>query len=178
MEGLGWRNIPITLTMMRRFEYKLFADYFQFYLQDESFKGDLSESWTPEAVDRLLAVAPGTFGVGTVRNMNVPVVVEVTDTEPDANLDAWDHVNECSLEVSSGRVVIAGCTDYFPDAARIEVLPGSYRARVYYGNLSSLSDDGLDGDDRYKVILWRAAPAPEQVLKQRSPQTGRPSSTD
>jgi len=60
--------------MMRRFEYTLFADYFQFYLQDESAGGDLSNSWTQEAVDRLLAVAPGTLGVGTVRNMNVPVV--------------------------------------------------------------------------------------------------------
>jgi len=127
-------------------------------------------------VNRLLAVAPGTIGVGTVRNMNVPVMVEVTDGEPDANVAAWDHVNECSFEVSSGRVVIAGCTDYFPDAARIDVLPGSYRARVYYGNLNSLSDDGLDGDDHYKVILWRAAPAPVQVLKQRSDQIGPPSS--
>ena len=61
-------------SMMRRFEYTLFADYFQFYLQDESAGGDLSNSWTQEAVDRLLAVAPGTLGVGTVRNMNVPVV--------------------------------------------------------------------------------------------------------
>jgi len=162
--------------MMQRFENTLFADYFQFYLQDESVKGNLSESWTPEAVNRLLAVAPGTIGVGTVRNMNVPVMVEVTDGEPDANVAAWDHVNECSFEVSSGRVVIAGCTDYFADAARIDVLPGSYRARVYYGNLNSLSDDGLDGDDHYKVILWRAAPAPVQVLKQRSDQIGPPSS--
>jgi hypothetical protein len=47
---------------MQRFEYTLFADYFKFYLQDESADGDLSNSWTQEAVDRLLAVAPGTIG--------------------------------------------------------------------------------------------------------------------
>jgi hypothetical protein len=63
--------------MAQRFEFKLFADYFQFYLQDERAGGDLSESWTQEAVDRLLATAPGTIGVGTVRNMDVPVVVEI-----------------------------------------------------------------------------------------------------
>jgi hypothetical protein len=51
--------------MARRFEFKLFADYFQFYLQDESVKRDLSESWTEEAVSRLLGIAPGT--IGTVR---------------------------------------------------------------------------------------------------------------
>ena len=153
--------------MMRRFEYKLFADYHQFYLQDECVKGDLSESWTQEATDRLLAVAPGTIGVGTVRNMVVPVVVEVVDTEPDEDTTKWDQVNECDFEVRSGRVVVAGCTDYFPDAARIDVEPGSYRARLYYGSLDALSDDGLDGDDHYKIVLWRGMPGPLEILKQR-----------
>lgn len=154
--------------MVRRFEYKLFADYHQFYLQDESAVGDLSNSWTQEAVDRLLALAPGTIGVGTVRDMTVPVVVEVSDTEPVENTTTWDQVNECTLDVQSGHIVIAGCTDYFPDAARVEVSPGSYRARLYYGNLDALSDDGLDGDDHYKVVLWPAAPGPLKVLRQRN----------
>jgi hypothetical protein len=152
---------------VRRFEYKLVADYHQFYLQDESAEGDLSNSWTQEATDRLLAVAPGRIGVGTVRDMVVPIVIEVSDTEPNEDTTGWDQVNECTLEVQSGRIVVAGCTDYFPDAARIEVPPGSYRARLFYGNLDALSDDGLDGDDRYRVVLWRAAPGPLKVLKQR-----------
>jgi hypothetical protein len=154
--------------MTRRFEYKLFADYFQFYLQDESAPGDLSASWTQEAVDRLLAVALGTIGVGTVRNMTVPVIVEVGDTEPDEDVTKWDQVNECDFEVQSGRVVVAGCTDYFPEAARIDLAPGSYRARVYYGGLDALSDDGLDGQDHYKIVLWRSVPGPLKILKQRT----------
>src|SRR5450432_2054901 len=117
--------------MSRRFEFTLFADYFQFYLQDEPVEGDLSESWPQEAVDRLLAIAPGKIGVGTVRNMNVPVVIEIAEFAPDENLSQWDQVNECDLEVQSGRVVIAGCTDYYPDARRIELPPGPYRARIY-----------------------------------------------
>ena len=155
------------MEILRRLDLKLFADYHQFYLQDESVTGDLSNSWTQEATDRLLALAPGTIGVGTVRNMAVPVVVEVSDTEPHEDVTGWDQVNECTLDVQSGRIVVAGCTDYFPDAARIEVLPGSYRVRLYYGNLDALSEDGLDGNDRYKVILWRAGPGPLKVLKQR-----------
>jgi hypothetical protein len=158
----------IEVNMVQRFEYKLFADYHQFYLQDESAGGDLSESWTQEAVERLLAVAPGTIGVGTVRQMTVPVVVEVIDAEPNEDMTTWDQVNECTLNVQSGRIVVAGCTDYFPDAARIEVLPGSYRARLYYGKLDALSDDGLDGDDHYKVVLWCGPSGPLRVLKQRS----------
>ena len=153
---------------MRRFEYELFADYFQFYLQDESAEGNLGESWTEEAIARLLALAPGTIGVGTVRNMNVAVTVEVLDAEPASDLDSWDHVTECSLEVPTGRIVIAGCTDYFPDAARIEVEPGNYRARISYGSLETLSEDGLEGDDRYRVQLWQATAIEPRVLKQRA----------
>jgi hypothetical protein len=153
--------------MMRGFEYKLFADYYQFYLQDECVTGDLSDSWTQEAIDRLLAVAPGTIGVGTVRNMTVPVVVEIADTEPDEDTTKWDQVNECSFEVQSGRIVVAGCTDYFPEAARIDVEPSSYRARIYYGSLDALSKDGLEGDDHYRIVLWPGVPGPLRVLKQR-----------
>lgn len=153
--------------MTQRFEFKLFADYFQFYLQDESASGDLSQCWTSEAVDRLLALAPGTIGVGTVRNMEVPVVVEIGDGDPTDDLSAWDQVNECSIDVPSGRLVIAGCTDYFPDATRIELSPGTYRVRIYYGNLASLSDDGAEGDGHYRIFLWAATHVPLKVVKQR-----------
>jgi len=152
--------------MNRSFEFKLFADYFQFYLQDESVTTDLSESWTPEAAHRMLATAPGMIGVGTVRNMIVPVAVEIADAAPADDTSVWEQVNECTLDVPSGRVVIAGCTDYFPDAARIELPPGTYRARIYYGQLDAVR--GLEGDDHYKVVLWSAAPEPVRVIKQRA----------
>jgi hypothetical protein len=152
---------------MRAFTFELFADYSQFYLQDESVDGNLSDSWTDEAVQRLLAIAPGTIGVGTVRAMTVPVVVELFDVEPGSDFGSWDHVTECSLEISSGRIVVAGCTDYFPDAARIETSPGAYRARISYGSLDSLSDDGLEGNDHYRVQLWLDDPIEPRTLKQR-----------
>ncbi|SRR6266496_5556446 len=157
--------------MSQKFKFELFADYFQFYLQDENTKGDLSESWNEEAVDRLLAIAPGTIGVGTVRNMNVPVVVEVIDKAPESN-DAgdWDQVNEGSMEVTSSRIVVAGCTDYFPAATRIDVDPGWYRARIHYGDLDSLSANGLEGKDHYRIVIWKAEPGPIKVLKARVKQ--------
>lgn len=150
-----------------RWTYELFADYFQFYLQDEKADGDLSDSWTQEAVDRLLAVAPGTIGVGTVRNMDVPVTVELCDAEPESDLEAWDQVTECAIDVPTGRIVIAGCTDYFPDAARIALPPGIYRARVSCGGLDTITPDGLDGEDCYRVQLWPAPPIEPTVIKMR-----------
>jgi hypothetical protein len=107
--------------------FNLFADHFQFYLQDEAIGGDLSNSWTDEAVSRLLAVAPGTVGVRTVRNLEVPVTVEVLASEPPLNMMAYDHIVEGSLSAHGRNLVLAGCTDYFPEAARIHIEPGDYR---------------------------------------------------
>lgn len=153
---------------MQSLQLSLMADYFQFYIQDESAKGDLSESWNEEATARLLATAPGAIGIGTVRNMIVPVVVEIRDHEPDDDSSEWDHVVEAQLDVASGRVVVAGCTDYFPDAARAEARPGCYRARVSYGALNTLSEDELSGNDHYRVQLWPALPTTVRILKRRS----------
>lgn len=138
---------------MPTYQLNLFADNFQFYLQDEDANGDLSDSWTPAAADNLLAIAPGIIGVGTVRNMTVPVTVEIRNDRPEER-ELWDKVNECAIEIPSGRLVIAGSTDYFPEAQRITVSPGKYTAQIYYGNLGSVSEDGYDGEDHYKVILW------------------------
>lgn len=147
--------------------YTLFADYFQFYIQDEHADGNLGDAWTEQAVNDLLALAPGTIGVGTVRDMDVPVEVEILNVPPNNNLSLWDHVMECGIDVPSGRLVIAGCTDYFPDAARLDVAPGKYRARIYYGGLNSLSEDGLDGDDHYRIALWPGDDQGRHVIKRR-----------
>ena len=67
----------LPIIIMSSYRYTLFADYFQFYLQDEKVDGNLSDAWTEQAVQDLLAIAPGTIGVGAVRNMDVPVEVEL-----------------------------------------------------------------------------------------------------
>jgi hypothetical protein len=155
--------------MARTFQYQIFADYHQFYLQDDdrSF-GDLSEAWTQEATDRLLAVAPHVIGVGTVRNMSVPVLVAVHDSPPQMDAGKWDHMVKASLRIDTGRMVIAGCTDYFPDAARIEVRPGVYEAIICYENLASLSADGLEGNDHYHVHLYPGYEIEPAVIKRRN----------
>jgi hypothetical protein len=141
-------------------------DYHQFYLQDDDSRfGNLSEAWTDEATDRLLAVASHVLGVGTARNVEVPVTIEVHDSRPEPDPAEWDRINLASLQVDSGRIVVAGCTDYFPDAVRIDVQPGTYEALVCYAGLSSLSDDGLEGDDRYLVALYPGKELEVQELK-------------
>ncbi|CAA2100197.1 hypothetical protein [Variovorax paradoxus] len=149
-------------------EFTLFADYFQFYIQDESADSDLSDAWTEEAVERMLAVEAGVVGIGTARNMDVPVTVEILDAPPPLEPDRWDHIVECTLVNGSANLAIAGCTDYFPDAARIPAPPGTYRLRACYAGLDTLSEDGLEGDDRYLLQLWPAPAIDITVVKQRA----------
>ena len=151
-----------------RYEFQLFADYHQFYIQDEPADGNLSEAWTPDAVERLLAIAPGVIGIGTVRNTNVPVTIDVLDEEPVKEFDESDQVVECSISISSGIIVVAGCTDYFSDAARIRIQPGDYRVRANFSRLKSVLQDGLTGGDRYHLQIWRAPIADVAVLKQNT----------
>jgi hypothetical protein len=159
--------VPTSIkNFMDSYNFKIFADYFQFYLQDETLNCDLGESWTEDALNNLIAVTPEVVGIGTVRNMTVPVVINIIATSPEEDLAQYDKVNECSIELPSGRLVISGGSEYFLDAPRITVTPGIYRVRVYYKNLNKISPDGLDGEDEYKVVLWPQAPyAP--VLKLR-----------
>ncbi|MDA8519559.1 hypothetical protein [Acidovorax sp. NCPPB 4044] len=146
----------------------LLADYHQFYLQDEAAEGDLSSAWSDDAVHRMLAVAPGVVGFGTARNLRVPVTLELLDAEPQTDLDRFDHVVEASLVVKTGPLVVAGCTDYFPEAARFAVAPGTYWVRLSAAGLGSLSEDGLEGEDRYLVQVWPGLAGELVVLKQYS----------
>jgi hypothetical protein len=154
---------------MTTHRFTLFADYHQFYIQDEDSSGDLSASWTPEATARLLALAPGVVGVGTARNVEVPVEIILEQSEPPLDEARWDHVIECDLAVPTGRLVVAGCMDYFPDAVRLPVRPGDHRVRVCMSGLGSISEDGPDGTDEYHLFLWPAPPAGVRMIKQSVP---------
>jgi hypothetical protein len=115
--------------------------------------GDLSAAWTEEAVERLVAVSDHVVGVGTVRNMDVPVHVSVSDSLPALKEGEWDRINSASIECDTGRLVLAGCTDYFPDAARLPVPPGRYDILIAYKGVDTISEDGLDGNDSYHIFI-------------------------
>jgi hypothetical protein len=84
----------------------------------------------------------------------VPVEFEVTHSEPDLELEHWDHVAEASLELPVGHLEIHECTGGSIDNLVLE--PGNYRVRAYFGALNEMSEDGLGGKDHYKLVIWPA----------------------
>ncbi len=146
-------------------EFMIFAEEFQFYIQDEKSEADLSEGWDDEARANLLAVGTGILSVGCVRDMDVPVIFEVHAARPDDDFSDFDQVVEASIDIPSGRVVVSGPGEDFYSATRIDVSPGTYGVLVHWGMLDEVDEEGFEGDDFYKVVLWADALRPVKVLK-------------
>jgi len=148
----------------RYYHFELSAEFNQFYLQDESVKGEVD--WTVQEGHDNLAYNFGIIAVGTNCDRVVPVEVQIMSSEPPLNAERWDHLVDCSIDVPSGRLVISGLFEEFATAARINLEPGRYRARVCYGNQYSY-DDHIGCADYYVVMLWRSEDKIFEVLKRR-----------
>lgn len=148
--------------MIRR--YEIFADYHQFYLWDRARDASSALDYTEADCTARIKTGPFIVVIMPERNMAVPVTLELADRAPDPDFEAWDHVTEASLDLPSGGLEIHECTGGSVDV--LEVEPGSYRVRTHHGGLDSLSEDGLDGDDQYRIVLWPAPASEVVVIKQ------------
>ena len=144
--------------------FKIFADYFQFYLWDKEAAPEAPSDYTDEDLAIRMKAAPNVVVIQPARNVFVPVEFEVSEHAPEPELADWDHVAEASLELPSGRLEIHECTGGSIDS--INLVPGTYRVRAYFGALEELSEDRLKGNDHYRVVVWPAPFAPINVLKQ------------
>lgn len=149
-------------------DLRIFADYFQLYVCDGQFETDTDTIWDDVANDRMLATGTDLVAVGTARNMYVPLRLEVHDAEPADDFVEWDQVIDCGLSLPSGTVIAFGCTEDPNGAERFFVQPGAYKARVSYANLNDLSDNGLEGNDVYRVQLWLGEAGSVVLVKSRS----------
>ena len=153
--------------------FELFADYFQFLLMDERCEDDFASIWTPEALQLMLAVGERSISVGTLRNVNVPVEVHVLASKPELNLSGYDHASEASFSAPSGRLAVLGCTDYLPDAARIDVIPGHYQVLSVASGIDSIQTEWDPADDVYSVYLWPGTPIAPRLLKHWKAKSAR-----
>lgn len=148
------------------FEGKLFADYHQVYLCDAIDPPLLPDEWPDADLRRRGKLADRALVVSTARNMEVSVKVELHATRPTLDLAPVDHAVEASLRAPSGKLIIAGLTDDIKTATEVRVPAGDLRAVVLFAELATLSEDGLDGDDRYTVHLWPEKAAGTVVHRQ------------
>ena len=144
--------------------YEIFADYHQFYLWDHGESPEPPIDYDDDDIKRRIKAAPFVVVIQPERNMNVQVTIEVRDTAPIDDFDAWDHVAEASLDLPSGRLEIHECTGGSIDI--LDLPPGPYRIRSHHAGFATLSQDRLEGNDHYTLSLWPAPLTPIKVLKQ------------
>lgn len=125
-----------------------------------------AEAWNDEEMSSMLCVGKSFMIIGTVQRIQAPFSIEILRDKPPLNLDEWNHVNECSIEVESG-LLVSGDFDTEGEMIRIDLEKGIYQAFVCYAGLGVVSRDELDGEESYHVLLWPASThVPKRVLKQ------------
>lgn len=143
-------------------------DHAQLFIEDEGAWKRVRHM--PDQTDDLdlVASAPGILAVETARvEGDARVVIELTDHRPIESLDPWDHVVECGVSVSSGRIrLMTADIEDESDAPRIELAPGSYRVLIFYGNQGSVPyEDPYGGEDHYRIVLWPGDEIEPVVIK-------------
>ncbi|MDF0580368.1 hypothetical protein [Bradyrhizobium yuanmingense] len=149
-------------------DLQIFADYFQVYLSDPKADVDWSDAWkAPSALaDRFIA-CERILGFATERNTTVPLRVVLHDVAPALThqVARADHAVKAGLFTTDRRLVVAGCSDYWPEAYSIPVLPGFYGAAFLSFGLASVN--GVQGKDRYELHIWPVGetPKPEVLVR-------------
>jgi len=142
---------------------EIFADYFQFYLQD-SEERLVPEIWTEIDIQNRAKFAEGIVVICPVRNMSVPVEVSIWDSKPHYLIAQWQHIVELPLQLEKGCLEIHECTG--GELARFAIVAGNYTVRALFRGLNTLSEDGLKGDDFYEIQIWPHKLEALRVLKQ------------
>ena len=143
--------------------------YRQFYLFDKGIEGatDAPKFWSKIALDSGLALEKGVIGVGIAAYSRVRLTIEVLDNEPlTSNFDSWDRITEGSTKIKTGYLQILDCPN---SEVQLEIAleKNAYRVRVYGANFRSVVGD--NGDDFYRIELWKAPYQRRSVLKKYKP---------
>jgi hypothetical protein len=146
---------------LSRVSLKIFADYNQFYIWDADLADVCAPTdYTEVDVANRLKTGPGVVVVNPVRNMSVPVEIEIFDSDPDFHFNEWQHIGEAPLVITAGRIEVQECTG---DSVAILPAPSAHCCvRALFNGLDTLSDDGLDGKDFYRIQIF---PANIQTLR-------------
>ena len=140
------------MSLVRHEAVDVFADYFQIYIQDGGIDPSAPEDWTEADIANRSKVAENVVVVCPLRNMTVPVEIELHNSEPVPGEVRPDHIVECSIALPTGHLQMHECTG--GPVLNWQIASGTYRVRLSYFGLDTVTADGLVGKDSYKFELW------------------------
>jgi hypothetical protein len=144
--------------------------YGQFYLQDPvHYDVTATSTFSKEDIERGFHVGAGILSVFVISQWTeIPIEAQVfPDPPPVDGVSQWDRIIECSLEVRSDYLALAGCPDgpQYGTFGRISVAPGHYGVRVHYGGQDTTDDKG-ETADFYLIQIWPSQPFESRVRKE------------
>lgn len=138
-------------------DFNIFTDFNQFTVADSTADfEDLWEKWTDETIESMFVQGDRYIAVGTMRNLDAPVLIRIDSDRPLPSGSRVDKTAEGILIVPSGLLEVSGPTDNGLSGGTLHVPPGTYRVLVEYLNLESIDDYGIEGNDRYVITLTKA----------------------
>jgi hypothetical protein len=151
-----------------KYQLEFYTQYSQFYICDKDSENDTGAKsfWTNEAFNDRLAVGTGVLGIGT--ECYGPIkgeLILLDSSESITDNNEYDHIVEGGLEINSGIIQVLDCPNSIVQL-ELPVTPGTYRVRVYSSDLASVEGD--EGDDFYKIEIWRGLNTERKVLKRYS----------
>lgn len=147
------------------------ADQRQFSLRDRTAWLPGDGGWSDEAVlSHRVAVEPSSLAVSTARSDLVEADLTVHAVEPALD-GAAEHIVARDVEVPSGRLTVAGPTDYPGHEHVLDLAPGRYRIRVSYVEsgppATTWNEHEYGAHYRYVLDLWPVTGAkPVSVVRQ------------
>ena len=138
-------------------DFNIFTDFNQFTVADSTADfEDLWEKWTDETIESMFVQGDRYIAVGTMRNLDAPVLIRVDSDRPLPSGSRVDKTAEGILDVPSGLLEVSGPTDNGLSGGTLHVPPGKYRVLVEYLNLESIDVYGIEGNDSYVITLTTA----------------------
>ena len=148
-----------------------YTQYGQFYLSsdngsflnDDSNKRESSDTFN-ESLKERLSIEKNALVVFSQSYGHIKGEIEVLE-EPKGDIDyaKYDHIVEGGINVQSGELQILSWPGNEVELS-MEIKPARYRVRIYGANLDSVTGD--DGDDFYRIELWKSDDMERKVLKQ------------
>ena len=142
----------------------IFADYHQFYIWDADLLDvQVPEDYSDEDIANRVKVSSGVVVIQPIRDMFVLVEIEIYDSDPDFHFNEWQHIAEAPLSITKGRFEIHECT-----GGSHAILPAPASrccVRALFKGLDTISEDGLDGKDSYRLQVFPANITDVRIVK-------------
>ncbi len=156
---------------MRLYSGEVHVDYGQFYVRSGHDDGhQLGESFAGQQAGLCGGAVPGHLLLLTGTHTGpVPVTVELHETEPPLDADAWGDIVEVSFRPASDETYLVEW-DY--PLHPLALPRTSFRVRYHCRSMDEARTAARDADvpvrEEYLLRFWPSPPAPDRVVKETS----------